>query len=118
MSDLYCSNCGLQKDLEARTLDPLVGTLSSDDCRVCGGRFQEGEPDSREWHRARAIRFRLMARMMAGQVPSRDGDQAFDFHRASGDVACGSCGLAYRDHPAAPEGAHLVLLCGGARVKL
>lgn len=64
----------------------------------------------------KAISFKRMARALALRFPKQDIQ---NITRASGDAECETCGLAYVEHPDAPEGVATVrILCDGRRVKL
>lgn len=76
-------------------------------------------PPSRDEIRARG--FQIMARRMAVQIPSGYPRRTWDeewYSRASGNAVCTFCQLEYSEHPQAPEGGWLHILCSGQRVKL
>lgn len=62
--------------------------------------------------------FQIMARMMAGQISRIMDIRDHEWSRAAGDAICTSCGLEFVEHPIAPEGNWLRILCSGQRVKL
>lgn len=65
------------------------------------------------FHRSRSFRF--MARHLAALVARVNPG---DFERAGAGVVCELCRLEYVEHPTAPEGSPLTILCDGRRVKL
>jgi hypothetical protein len=75
-------------------------------------------PEDHDVFRAQAQRgflFRRMTRHLAKLIPP---DRGKGWARAAGNADCRLCGLQFQDHPEAPEGIGLNILCDGRRVKL
>jgi hypothetical protein len=67
----------------------------------------------------RTLGFRRMSEWMASMVPQdRRLLDGRNFLRVSGDARCSLCRLEYFEHPPAPEGMDLAILCTGKRVKV
>lgn len=60
--------------------------------------------------------FQLMTKHLAKHI--RPIVEPWQVERAGTNTLCHFCGLEYVEHPEAPEGASVTVLCSGKRVKL